>query len=181
MDDDSTRVLDRHLQVPNDDTQVLSRNAAPASAPSTQPPKKPKSFVLVMVWGLVRIGAVVFSLLLLAQTVGGLSNTPLIQWLGALLLSLIVPFFLYMWIRKALKRRSPNARVKLSALTFAFGWNLVIGMAIWATMPGISTMAVGAQGANLARGIAKVMTPDVSIANGVLKTAELSSRLTRAI
>ncbi len=182
MNDDSTNVLGQPPQPPGDETHVLPRPPAPAPGGQGVPAKKGKPWWLVLLWALLRLGAIGAALLLTAQLTAAYSEAaPLLQWIVALIAALLIPTGLYLFLRKAVKKRSPRAHFKLSWLTWSFGWAVVIATLVWVNLPGIGTMAVGEQGANLARGIAAATAPDHAATGAVVWLSKLAVRVTGAI
>ncbi len=179
-DDASKRVTP--IQSPGDDeTKVLPR--PPASTPAGGPvqPRAKKPWWLSLIWALIRLGAVATALLLVAQLSAGYLATPLAQWIVAVVAVLALPSGLYLFLRSRVKKRSPGARFKLSWLTWSFGWGLVIATLIWVNLPGIGTMAVGVQGANLARGLAAATAEEHAAPAAVIWMARLATRITGAV
>ncbi len=180
--DDSTRVLSRSQPPSDDSTRVLPRGGPGAPTPTgAQAPRRKKPVWLTLGWILLRLGTVAAAMLLAAQLVAGVVDTPLLQWIGSVLLALVLPLAFYLGIRRAVRKRNSRARLKFSLLTWLFGWCLLLGAGIWAACPGIGSEAVGVQGANLARGVAATTAPNTVVAEGILKAAGLVERVTQTI
>ncbi len=184
MIDDSTKILGRPQTPMDDDTRALPRDSIPAAPPPggrPAQPKRSKRLWLILLWGLLRLGGLGTALLLAAQFAAGYLGSPLGQWIAAFLIALLVPVVTYVLLRRATLKRAPKARVKVTILTWCFGWNLLVATLIWVNLPGIGTMAVGTQGANLARGVAAATSPDRTVANAIVWVAEVASSMTGAV
>ena len=141
--------------MPDDPTRLIPRRdigGSPSPAPGmpSPPPKSTsRSWILSLLWWMVRLGGIGLGWLFLATSLAGLLAGSALQWGLAALFSLVCPLAAFFFVRKRFFPKQGRRRLKIGVFTVLFVFNMLMAVSAVALQPGLMSEAVGRQGGAL--------------------------------